>query len=248
VLLTDAGVRLCDYARRILDLHSEAREAVTGQKARQTGELSLAASSTPGEHLLPKLLDAFRHQHPDIQVRATVTDSQAVLAQVEHGKAHLGLIGGKSNGAHLEYRRFAVDTLALVVPAGHPWSRRRRVSLEQFCRQPLILREPGSGSRWCLERALTAVGKSLADVQAALELGSNEAIKEAVLRGMGVAVLSTQVVEKDVQAGRLRALQVTGLTLQREMFIVWHPRRALPIPARLFLHFIETNAPADSGS
>jgi DNA-binding transcriptional LysR family regulator len=239
VLLTDAGRRLHEYAQRILELHREAREQVSGQPAPLSGELSLAASSIPGEHLLPGLLAAFGQQHPHIQVKATVTDSQVVLEQVEHGEVHLGLVGRKGDSPHLEYRCFACDTLVLVVPAGHPWSQRESVSLADLGCQPLVLREAGSGSRWCLEQALTRAGKSLRDLRIAVELGSNEGIKEAVLRGMGVAVLSDQAVHKEVQAGQLHALQVADLPLQRKMFAVWDRRRALPIPARLFLDLLE---------
>jgi DNA-binding transcriptional LysR family regulator len=179
-------------------------------------------------------------------VRATVGDSRAVLEQVEHGQAHLGLVGGKGDSPHLEYRCFGCDRMALVVPAGHAWARRRRVSLAELGRQPLVMREAGSGSRWCLEQALARAGKSLGEMQVALELGSNEAIKEAVERGLGVAVLSTHVVDREVQAGRLHALAVAGLALRREMFVVWDRRRVLPIPARLFLDLLEP-CPGSSG-
>jgi DNA-binding transcriptional LysR family regulator len=239
VLLTDAGRRLHEYAQRILELHRQAREQVGGQAVPLSGELSLAASSIPGEHLLPALLAAFGKQHPHIQVKAAVTDSQVVLEQVEQGLVHLGLVGRKGDSPHLEYRCFACDTLVLVVPAGHAWSQRESVSLEDLGCQPLVLREAGSGSRWCLEQALSRAGKSLRDLRIAVELGSNEGIKEAVLRGMGAAVLSDQAVQKEVQAGQLHALQVTGLPLQRKMFAVWDRRRALPIPARLFLDLLE---------
>jgi DNA-binding transcriptional LysR family regulator len=239
ILLTEAGQRLYPYAQRILSLHQEARQEVTGQPAPLTGELSLAASSIPGEHLLPALLSAFRQKYPHVQVRATVGDSQGVLAQVERGQAHLGLVGKKSDSPHLECRCFACDTLVLVVPAGHPWSRRKRVSLEQLLEQPLILREAGSGSRSCLEQGLAHAGKSLHDVQGTLELGSNEAIKEAVLQGLGLAILSSRAVEKELQAGQLHGLQVAGLPLLREMFVVWDRRRVLPIPAQLFLDLLE---------
>ncbi|MBI1913675.1 MAG: LysR family transcriptional regulator, partial [Planctomycetes bacterium] len=239
VLLTEAGRRLYPYAERILLLHREAVAEVTGRREPLGGELSLAASSVPGEHLLPGLLSAFRQRHPHVQVRATVTDSQAVLGQVEQGHAHLGLVGRKPDGLHLESRCFACDRLVLVVPAGHGWGRRKRASLEQVCQQPLILREAGSGSRWCLEQALSRAGKSLRDVRVALELGSNEAIKEAVLRGLGLAVLSTHTVQKEVESGQLRALTVTGLPLEREMFVVWDRRRVLPAPARLFLDLLD---------
>jgi DNA-binding transcriptional LysR family regulator len=239
VLLTEAGRRLHGYAQRILALHREARHEIAGRRAPVTGELSLAASSVPGEHLLPALLSAFRSKHPHVQVRATVADSQAVLDQVEHGRAHLGLVGKKGDSPHLEHRCFACDTLVVIVPAGHAWSRRRQVTLAQLGREPLVLRETGSGSRACLEHALARVGKSLRDLRVVLELGSNEAIKEAVGRGLGVAVLSSRTVEKEVRAGRLRALRVAGLPLLREMFVVWDRRRVLPIPARLFLDLLE---------
>jgi DNA-binding transcriptional LysR family regulator len=247
VLLTEAGRRLYAFAERILALHREARADVTGRKEPLAGELSLAASSVPGEHLLPGLLTAFRQRHPHVQVRATVTDSQAVLDHVEQGRAHLGLVGRRPGGPPLESRCFACDRLALVVPASHAWARRRRVSLEQVCKQPLILREAGSGSRWCLEQALSRAGKSLRDVRVALELGSNEAIKEAVLRGLGLAVLSTQAVHNEADAGRLRTLDVAGLPLERGMFVVWDRRRVLPAPARLFLDLLGPGPPAPPG-
>jgi DNA-binding transcriptional LysR family regulator len=113
------------------------------------------------------------------------------------------------------------------------------VSPEELVSQSLVLREAGSGSRWCLEQALGRAGKSVADLRVALELGSSEAIKEAVLLGLGLAVLSTHAVQKEAQAGTLRALAVTGLPLEREMFVVWDRRRALPMTAHLFLDLLE---------
>ncbi len=241
VLLTETGHRLHDYARRILALHREAIHELTGRKLPPAaGELSLATSSVPGEHLLPGLLSVFRERHPHIQVRATVSDTRQVLRQVEQGQAEVGLVGGKVDNPHLEYRCIATDRLALVVPAGHPWARRKRLLLAQLGGQPLILREAGSGSRWCLERALAQAGKSLSDLQVALELGSNEAIKEAVQRGLGAAFLSTHAVRQDVASGKLHALEVSGLPLEREVFAVWDRRRALPTPARLFLDLLES--------
>ena len=239
VLLTEAGHRLYDYAQRILALHREAIEEITGKAAPLSGELILAASSVPGEHLLPDLLATFQEKHPHIQVRASVTDSQLVLEQVEQGHVHLGLVGGKKDSPHLEFRAFAKDELALLVGAKHPWAGRKRVTLAQMAGQPLIVREVGSGSRSCLEQALTQAGKSLHDFRVTLELGSNEAIKEAVQRGIGAAVVSTRTVHKEVETGRLHALQITGLTLTREMFVTWDRRRVLPIPARLFLDLLE---------
>lgn len=239
-LLTDAGRRLHALALQILDLHDRARQEVAGtRKTPVSGELALAASSVPGEHLLPALLPTFRQRHPHVQMRVTVADTRVVLRQVERGQAHLGLVGGKGDSPHLDFRSFACDEMILVVPAGHAWGRRQRVSAAELCQQPLILREAGSGSRGCLVLALAQTGRSVSDLHVALELGSNEAIKEAVLHGLGAAVLSRYAVAKELEAGTLHALAVTGLPMRRDIFVAWDRRRVLPLPARLFLDLLE---------
>ena len=241
VLLSAAGQKLYEYTQRILDLHREARRQVTGYEAPVAGELLLAASSIPGEHLLPALLSVFGHKHPHIRVRATVTDSMAVMRQVERGEVSLGLVGKKTDNPHLEFRYFTSDRMALIVPPDHPLSRRKKLSVKQLSGHALVLREVGSGLRHCFEKSLERTGRSLADLRIVLELGSNEAIKEAVLRGVGVAVLSTLAVEKELKAGQLHALEVSDLHCDRDMYIVRDKRRVLPLPARLFLIFLETH-------
>jgi DNA-binding transcriptional LysR family regulator len=245
VSLTDAGRRLHGYARQILDLTARARADITDTPGRVTGDLCLAASSVPGQHLLPHTLAAFRTRHPGVRVRVSVTDTEAVLGDVEHGRAHLGLVGGLGGGPHLEFRRFARDELVLVVPAGHPWAKRKRVSPAELAAQPLIQRERGSGSRRCLERALERLGVAPGALNVVLELGSTEAIAAAVREGLGVAVLSRRAVRPDVRAGRLHALRVTGLSLARDLFVVRDRRRVLAAAAQSFLNLLHADdAPA----
>jgi DNA-binding transcriptional LysR family regulator len=241
VLLTEAGQKLYEYAQRILDLHREARREITGHDAPAGGELLLAASSIPGEHLLPSLLSHFGQEYPNIWVRASVSDSMGVMARVERGEVSLGLVGRKTDNPHLDFRYLASDRMVLVVPAGHALGGRKKVSVRQLPRHPLILREVGSGLRHCFEKSLDKAGFSLADLRIALELGSNEAIKEAVLRGVGVAILSTYAVQKELRAGQLHALRVADLHCDRDMYIVQDRRRVLPLPARLFLLFLESH-------
>jgi DNA-binding transcriptional LysR family regulator len=242
VLLTEAGQRLYDYTERILALHREACQEIAGQqKPPISGNLSLGASTIPGEHLLPALLSIFHERFPRIHVKVEISDSLKVIAQVERGQVSLGLVGRKTDSPHLEFRHFATDRMVLVVPPNHAWSKRKHASFKQLCKQPLVLREAGSGLRHCFERELARLGKSLGDLQIALELGSNEAIKMAVLRGLGLAVLSSYAVEKELRAGQLVALKVTDLHCDREMFVVWDRRRVLSAPARTFRFFLETH-------
>jgi LysR family transcriptional regulator, low CO2-responsive transcriptional regulator len=246
VLLTDAGRLLYDYARRILDLHDEARREIAGQPVPIGGELLLAASSIPGEHLLPVLVSRFGKKYPHVRVNASVSDSLAVIRQVERGEASLGMVGRKADSPHLEFRYLARDRMVLIVPPGHVWSRRKRVSVEQLRGHPLILREVGSGLRHCFEKSLKQSGLSLADLLVVLELGSNEAIKEAVLQGVGLAILSVYAVRKELRSGALHALEVRGIRCDRGLYIVRDLRRALPPPAHLFLAFLESHPVADA--
>jgi DNA-binding transcriptional LysR family regulator len=241
VLITRAGQKLYTYAQRILDLHRQARREITGHDVPVGGDLYLAASSIPGEHLLPCLLSQFGQKHSHIRVRATVSDSMGVMAQVERGDVSLGLVGRKTDNPHLDFRYLASDRMVLVVPPGHALSRRKKVSVKQLTRYPLVVREVGSGLRHCFEKSLDKAGLSLSDLRVALELGSNEAIKEAILRGVGVAILSIYAVQRELRTGQLRGLAVRDLHCDRDMYVVQDRRRVLPLPARLFLLFLESH-------
>jgi DNA-binding transcriptional LysR family regulator len=243
VILTDAGHTLYRFAQRVFDLEAEVRRAIAGREEPVRGELLLGASSVPGEHLLPALLSEFRRRQPHIQARATVGDSLSVLEQLERGQVHLGLVGRKTDNPHLEFRFLAKDHLALVAPPKHPLCRRKHVSLKDLRGHALVVREAGSGSRHCLEQSLAAAAMTLADLPVALELGSNEAIKESVLRGAGVAILSTSAVQKELKARTLRTVEVSDLECDRDIYLVHDRRRVLPPPARQFLIFLETQRP-----
>ena len=238
VELTDAGRRLHEYAHRVLALHREAREAVTGHRSPVEGELAIAASSIPGQHILPALLAAYGSKHPLIRVRAAISDSAAVIGQVGRGEVSVGLVGRRDDDPNLEYRHLADDRIVLVVPHGHALARKKAVTVDQLAAHPLVLREAGSGLRHCFEKALERSGRSLSDLRVVLELGNNEAIKEAVARGVGVAVPSTFAAH-GLDASRLRAVEVEGVGCDREMFVVTDRRRVLPIPARLFVNLLD---------
>jgi DNA-binding transcriptional LysR family regulator len=165
----------------------------------------------------------------------------SVIAQVERGEVALGLVGRKVENPHLEFRFLASDRMVLIVPPGHALGRRKKVSVKQLSSHAMILRESGSGLRHCFEKSLERAGRALSDLSIALELGSNEGIKEAVMKGGGVAILSTYAVQKELRAGTLLALEISDLGCDREMFIVQDKRRVVPLSARQFLIFIQSH-------
>jgi DNA-binding transcriptional LysR family regulator len=241
ILLTEAGRQLYEYAQRIAALHHDAFEAMTGRATLVSGELLLAASTIPGEQLLPGILAGFGKQYPKIRVRATILDSLAVLDEVEQGHVQIGLVGQRRATSNLEFQPFAADELVVVAPANHAWKGLASVPLQELKAQPLVLREPGSGTRWCFEQGLSTVGSTLGDFNVVLELGSNESIKEAVLKGIGVTILSSLAVQKDIADGRLHALTIAGVPLTRALYAAWDTRRVLSPPARVFRQFLESS-------
>jgi len=241
IALTEIGQRLYEYARQILDLHQQARATIGGLPRPVSGDLPIAASSVPGECFLPGLLSAFHAKYPQVHVRATVSDSGSVIKDLEKGRATLGLIGQKAEHRALEARAIGRDALVLIVPAGRRWAKRRAISLDLLRAEPLIIREPGSGSRCALEKSLERAGTALSELNVSLELGSNAAIKDAVKRGLGVAFLSRLAVKKELAANELRAVAVPGLRVERNFYLVYHRRRPLSPAASAFKHFVESH-------
>jgi DNA-binding transcriptional LysR family regulator len=241
IALTEAGERLYGLARQIVDLHEQARSELRGVHAAISGELAIAASSVPGECFLPAVFEAFRAKYPDIQLRAAVSDSASVIKEVEKGDVSLGLVGKKAEKSTLAIRAVGQDSLVLVVCPGHPWADCGSIALASLGREPLILREPGSGSRCTLEKSLEAAGISFDELEVAIELGSNAGIKDAVKRGLGVAFLSQFCVQKELASEELKPVVVLGLDLRRQFYLVYHRRRPLSPAANALVHFLESH-------
>lgn len=241
IALTEAGQRLYQYARQILDLHKQARKDLGGFHPSVAGALSIATSSVPGEFFLPVLLPAFQERFPRVHVRATVNDSGSVLKDIEKGRAAVGLVGQKTENPSLAFRPIGSDSLVLIMPSGHRLAGRRTTSLKALRGEKLIIRESGSGSRYILEKGLERAGTSLAALHVTLELGSNAAIKDAVRRGLGVAFLSQIAVRRELETKELGTVAVKGVDLTRQFYVVFDPRRPLSPPADVFLHFLETH-------
>jgi DNA-binding transcriptional LysR family regulator len=241
IALTGAGEQLYELTRRILDLHDEARERLGGCRPSIAGELPIAASSVPAECYLPALLATFREKFPEVHVRAAVGDSRSVMKDVTKGLATLGLVGQKAEKSSLQSEPIGTDTLALILAPGHPLAGRNSISLAELAREPLILREPGSGTRCALRIGLERAGSSLSAMTISLELGSNAAIKDAVRRGLGVSIVSRTAIERELASGELVSVRVQGLTHSRHLYAVHHRRRPLSPAASAFLHFLKAN-------
>ncbi len=222
--LTPTGELLVQWSAGVLEAAEQLDAGITALRADRRGRLSVAASLTIAEHLLPGWLVALRARQLQLgrsptEVTMTATNSQRVVAMVVAGEVDLGFVEGPDAPVDLPHRLVGTDTLAVVVGPAHPWATRssRRVTARTLAATPLVVREPGSGTRTVLERAL----EGLPTVAPALELSSTAAVRSAVAAGAGPAALGAHAIRDDLATGRLVRINVAGLDLTRRLHAVW---------------------------
>jgi len=244
---TKAGALLLGYARRLLALSKEARQAIEQFQGRMTGELVVGGSTIPGEYVLPALIGAFRTKYPEVSIALRIAGSRQVQEWVEQGHVEVGVVGVMPSSRVLESRPLMDDDLVLAVPPEHPWVARKTVTVEDVKREPLILRERGSGSRETLENGLKALGQALENFHVIAEIASTQAVKQAVRAGLGVSFVSRLAVEDECRAKLLACVKVRDLNVTRAFHVIAHRDRSRSPLAEAFLAFVESQ-PAERSS
>ncbi|WP_367131689.1 MULTISPECIES: LysR family transcriptional regulator [Streptomyces] len=228
--LTDAGVLVTDWARRVVEAAEAFDAGAEALRGRRDSRLRVAASMTIAEYLLPGWLVALRARRPGTAVSLLAGNSAAVAERLRAGEADLGFVEGIALPAGLSGAVVAHDRLVVVTAPAHPWARRRApLDAGELAATPLILRERGSGTRQVLDAALAAHG-GLAEPL--LELASTTAVKAAVVGGAGPSVLSELAIGEERAAGRLVEIPVGNLDLHRALRAVWPTGHRPTGPAR----------------
>lgn len=227
VLPTPAGKVLYRYARRILQLRDEAKEAVSDLRNSASGFLSMGASTVPGAYLLPNLIKKYSKESPDVEVALKIAGTGQILDDLLQERLELALVGGMSSVRGLEWHACFGDELVLVVPPAHRWASREQIDPAELLEEPLLVRESGSGTRTTLEQHLRQDKVEPAKLHVLAEMGSNEAVKQGVRGGLGVAVISGLSVSDEIERGDLVALKLTGEPLVRPFYLVQRSGRQL---------------------
>jgi len=214
VKLTSAGQTLLGYARQIASLERDAEAAMAELIGVQRGRLTIGASHTIGTYLLPAVLGTFRQQYPQIELSLEIANTTQVEAMLLESAVDLAFTEGSVRDANLRGELITEDQLVPVAPAKHPLLSRKRITAEMLCREPLILREEGSGTREVFEAALA---KLKLHVKPIMSLSSTEAIKRAVAGGIGLTVISRLSLDTELKAGALAIVPVADLTIKRPL-------------------------------
>ena len=236
--LTDAGRLFVTEARAVLARAAAAETVLADFADLSKGSLSLAASQTVGNYWLPPLIHRYQSQYPGIRLSLVIGNTEQVAAWVIEGSADLGLIEGEIDEPALAVQSVADDELVLVVGAAHPWAKKRAVAPRELKTVRWVLRERGSGTRAMFETALAKFGVAVADLDVALELPSNEAIRSAVAAGAGATVISKLVVTALLKT---RALVALDLPLEKRRFsILRHKERYQTQAVREFYRLVSS--------
>ncbi len=237
--LSPAGKILLKYARRSSDILDRAEHELASLSGTRAGPLTLGASTTIAQYILPGFLSEFCRAHPRIVPTLVSGNTEHIVSAVEDHSIALGFIEGPPRSRDVKTEPFLEDELNLIVPAAHEWAERSSIAPAEIASASLLLRERGSGTRQVLEQALERAGIKRRALRVVMELDSTEAIKSAVEAGLGVGFVSRWAVAKDLRLNRtFKIVKVDGLRIRR-WFLVASAKGSTPQPmAQEFRRFL----------
>lgn len=210
--LTEAGQLLRTRAVELFAVEQSAEEELRALRGLEGGVLRVGASTTVATYLLPPLLARFRAAHPAVALRLASANTRRIARALLERRIDVALVEGPVTNARIEIVPWREDELVVIAHPAHPLAARRALTLDRLAAEPVIVREPGSGTRDVAERALAQHGVRL---RVLMQLASTEAIKQAVAAGLGAAIVSRAAVADQVALGRLVARRIRGVPLSR---------------------------------
>ncbi len=240
--ITEVGETVYAYAQQIFALSGKLLETLDEINHLRAGRLTLGASATPGEYVLPQAVGKFRQAYPGIAVALSIGNTQTITQRIINQELDLGMVGSHPVPDHPELGLidYLEDEIVLVTAPQHPLAQQATVTAAQAVESGLILREQGSATRNTAERCFAELGLQ---PQAALSLGSNQAIKQAAMAGGGVGVISRMGVAAELRAGMLKVLTVADWNCRRPLTLIYPRERRLSPTQQAFLNFLQGERP-----
>lgn len=233
--LTDAGKMVHEHARLVLDALSNLEMEIADMKGLKTGMLRLAVVTT-AKYFAPRALGKFCERYPGVDVALKVTNRERLLERLAQNIDDLYIIGRPPQSDDVVFEPYMANPLVVLAPRIHPLAAQRNIDPKQMAEYPFIMREAGSGTRMAVEEFFTTRNIKL---KIRMELGSNEAIKQAIDAGLGLSVLSRHTLVLDNGKGRLVTLDVKGFPIPWQWYVGHSKGKRLSVVAKAFLNFIK---------
>lgn len=233
-LLTEGGKLLLVRARRLVDYAREIPMAMERFKGVQEAFLNIAGSSIPGEYMIPPALPVIINRYPGLTITITQGDSREVQERLLSEQVEFGVVGGHFAGDGLEFHPLSRDEIILITASDHRWAGSKGIRSEELIAEPFVVREAGSGTGQAVGSAFKDAGIDPESVRISASLGSNEAVKRAVIAGVGVSFVSAVSVERELAQGSLARVPVEGISISRQFYLVKRKGRELSPAAKAF--------------
>ena len=208
ISLTEAGTLVYGYADKIFELYNEMENMIKDMTGEISGSLTIGASTTIAEYMLPSLLGDFRKQYQDVVIHLKVSNTEGIVSMVENNIIDLGVVEAPVGNKNLVVEECRNDRLVAIVPNGHPLASHDVVHLDELLEYPFICREEGSGTREVIEEYVCHAEGCKDGLNVAMELGSPEAVKGAVEASMGISIVSEATIAKELKLGTLVAVEL----------------------------------------
>jgi LysR family transcriptional regulator, low CO2-responsive transcriptional regulator len=235
--VTEAGNELLARVREILRSLKDAEDALDGLRGLRRGRINLAVVST-AKYFVPRLLARFGKDFPELDIRLAVNNRDSVIEQLVANEVDLAIMGRSPQALDTLAEPFAQNPHVIIAEPGHPLAGQRRIPIDRVAKETFIVREPGSGTRLAMqqffeERRLT--------FRVAMEMASNETIKQAVMAGMGVSFISRHTIDLELQTQRLVVLDVSGTPVIKQWHVAHLAKKRLSPTADAFKRFVLTH-------
>jgi DNA-binding transcriptional LysR family regulator len=224
ISLTAAGERVFEYADKIISLYAEMDNRVRELTGDVSGILIIGASTTIAEYVLPSLLGKFKEQHPGINIRLKISNSDGIVHMVEDNLVDVGIVESPITNKNLAVEVCWHDMLVFICLPDHPLARKQTITVQDLMGLPFVAREEGSGTREFICDYMTKNNMQLHDLNVNLEVGNPEAVKSAVEARLGVSIVSQATIVKELKLGTLAARPLDP-PLERPFSIVYQRQK-----------------------
>ncbi len=237
VTLTKAGEILLQYALDIVSLKKDTIEAIASFKGLKKGKMTLGASTIPGIYIMPGVLSAFKKRYNGINLELVISDTKNIIEKMEGGLLDIGMVGARHETAKIDFRKLIDDTVIFIAPPDFPGT----LTIAQLKDCPVIARERGSGTRNTLESSLGRLKEFRKNhLTVVAELSDNEAIKQAVMNGMGMAYVSKMAVAGELSAGTLKEVKIQDLPeIKRSFYTITRKGKTILPQVKVLMEIID---------
>ena len=236
IFLTAAGREMYEFSRTIAQQFTDIRTVLAEIKGVQRGNLDIAVTST-AKYFAPYLLAAFCKKHVGITVNLNVTNRETILEELTNNVPDMAIMGSPPKGMPLVANSFMSNPLVVIAPPDHPLVGRGQIPLHKLLEETFIVRERGSGTRTAIEHFLEQRGQTM---NTTMEMSRNEAIKHAVMAGLGLGIVSIHTLEMEFKLERLTVLNVEGFPIHRDWYVVHREGKRFSAAAQAFKEFVLT--------